>query len=104
MIDLAWKAFKKELTVSAMAQFSNIFLVAWEVWVDLEVYSEEWEEGEGSREREKILYTNWSKISNTKFPFNIEFVSFRVSLEDLYNGKTSKLQLSRNVLCKKCNG
>ncbi|BFZ12603.1 hypothetical protein BsWGS_15642 [Bradybaena similaris] len=28
----------------------------------------------------------------------------RVSLEDLYNGKTSKLQLSKTVLCKKCNG
>ncbi|KAH9507785.1 DnaJ sub A member 2 [Bulinus truncatus] len=28
----------------------------------------------------------------------------RVSLEDLYNGKTSKLQLSKTVICKKCNG
>jgi DnaJ family protein A protein 2 len=28
----------------------------------------------------------------------------RVSLEDLYNGKTSKLQLSKTVLCKKCKG
>ncbi|GFN92322.1 Dnaj subfamily a member, partial [Plakobranchus ocellatus] len=28
----------------------------------------------------------------------------RVSLEDLYNGKTSKLQLSKTVVCKKCNG
>jgi len=28
----------------------------------------------------------------------------KVSLEDLYNGKVSKLQLSRNVLCKTCNG
>lgn len=29
---------------------------------------------------------------------------FRVSLEDLYNGKTSKLQLSKTVICTKCNG
>lgn len=29
---------------------------------------------------------------------------FRVSLEDLYNGKTTKLQLSKNVLCSTCNG
>lgn len=28
----------------------------------------------------------------------------RVSLEDLYNGKTTKLQLSKNVLCSTCNG
>ncbi|XP_045193961.1 dnaJ homolog subfamily A member 2-like [Mercenaria mercenaria] len=28
----------------------------------------------------------------------------RVSLEDLYNGKTSKLQLSKTIICKKCNG
>ena len=28
----------------------------------------------------------------------------KVSLEDLYNGKTSKLQLSRNLICKTCNG
>ncbi|XP_054165410.1 dnaJ homolog subfamily A member 2-like [Oppia nitens] len=28
----------------------------------------------------------------------------KVTLEDLYNGKVSKLQLSRNVLCKACNG
>ncbi|CAL1528068.1 unnamed protein product [Lymnaea stagnalis] len=28
----------------------------------------------------------------------------RVSLEDLYNGRTSKLQLSKTVICKKCNG
>uniref|UniRef100_A0AAZ3QBP1 DnaJ homolog subfamily A member 2 n=1 Tax=Oncorhynchus tshawytscha TaxID=74940 RepID=A0AAZ3QBP1_ONCTS len=27
-----------------------------------------------------------------------------VSLEDLYNGKTTKLQLSKNVLCASCNG
>lgn len=28
----------------------------------------------------------------------------KVSLEDLYNGKTSKLQLSKNVICAVCNG
>lgn len=28
----------------------------------------------------------------------------KVSLEDLYNGKTAKLQLSKTVVCKKCNG
>ncbi|CAG2163536.1 unnamed protein product, partial [Oppiella nova] len=28
----------------------------------------------------------------------------KVSLEDLYNGKTSKLQLSRNIFCKACDG
>lgn len=32
------------------------------------------------------------------------FLSHRVSLEDLYNGKTTKLQLSKNVLCGACNG
>lgn len=29
---------------------------------------------------------------------------YRVSLEDLYNGKTTKLQLSKNVICGACNG
>ncbi|KAI1285453.1 DnaJ -like protein subfamily A member 2 [Halotydeus destructor] len=28
----------------------------------------------------------------------------KVTLEDLYNGKTAKLQLSRNIICKTCNG
>ncbi|XP_075240304.1 dnaJ homolog subfamily A member 2-like isoform X2 [Convolutriloba macropyga] len=28
----------------------------------------------------------------------------KVSLEDLYKGKTSKIQLNKTVLCKKCNG
>lgn len=28
----------------------------------------------------------------------------KVTLEDLYNGKTSKLQLSKTVICPKCNG
>ncbi|XP_076448890.1 dnaJ homolog subfamily A member 2-like [Babylonia areolata] len=28
----------------------------------------------------------------------------KVTLEDLYNGKTSKLQLSKTVICKKCHG
>jgi len=28
----------------------------------------------------------------------------RVTLEDMYNGKTSKLQLSKNVICKTCDG
>lgn len=28
----------------------------------------------------------------------------KVTLEDLYNGKTSKLQLSKNVICSSCNG
>ncbi|XP_025115187.1 dnaJ homolog subfamily A member 2-like [Pomacea canaliculata] len=32
------------------------------------------------------------------------FHPLRVSLEDLYNGKTSKLQLSKTVICKKCSG
>lgn len=27
-----------------------------------------------------------------------------VSLEDLYNGKTTKLQLSKQILCPKCKG
>ena len=31
-------------------------------------------------------------------------LSYRVSLEDLYNGKTTKLQLSKNVICGACNG
>jgi len=32
------------------------------------------------------------------------FHQLRVSLEDLYNGKTAKLQLSKQVICAKCNG
>ncbi|KRT78784.1 Chaperone, partial [Oryctes borbonicus] len=28
----------------------------------------------------------------------------KVSLEDMYNGKTAKLQLSKNVICSACNG
>jgi len=32
------------------------------------------------------------------------FHQLRVSLEDLYNGKTSKLQLSKTVICNKCQG
>lgn len=28
----------------------------------------------------------------------------KVSLEDMYNGKTAKLQLSKNVICKSCDG
>ncbi|KAK7114643.1 hypothetical protein V1264_000669 [Littorina saxatilis] len=32
------------------------------------------------------------------------FHPLRVGLEDLYNGKTSKLQLSKTVICKKCSG
>lgn len=30
--------------------------------------------------------------------------SLKVSLEDLYNGTTKKLSLSRNILCPKCKG
>lgn len=30
--------------------------------------------------------------------------SLKVSLEDLYNGTTKKLSLSRNVLCSRCKG
>ena len=30
--------------------------------------------------------------------------AFRVSLEDMFNGKTSKLQMRKNVICKKCSG
>lgn len=30
--------------------------------------------------------------------------SLKVSLEDLYNGTSKKLSLSRNVLCPKCKG
>jgi DnaJ family protein A protein 2 len=30
--------------------------------------------------------------------------TMKVSLEDLYNGATKKLSLSRNVLCGKCKG
>ena len=29
---------------------------------------------------------------------------FRVTLEDLYNGKATKLQLSKNVICGTCKG
>lgn len=28
----------------------------------------------------------------------------KVTLEDMYNGKTSKLQLSKNVICANCSG
>lgn len=30
--------------------------------------------------------------------------TLKVSLEDLYNGTTKKLSLSRNILCQKCKG
>jgi DnaJ homolog subfamily A member 2 len=30
--------------------------------------------------------------------------ALKVSLEDLYNGTSKKLSLSRNVLCQKCKG
>lgn len=30
--------------------------------------------------------------------------SLKVSLEDVYNGTSKKLSLSRNVLCLKCKG
>lgn len=30
--------------------------------------------------------------------------SLKVTLEDMYNGKTSKLQLSKNVICASCTG
>lgn len=30
--------------------------------------------------------------------------TLKVSLEDLYNGATKKLSLSRNILCPKCKG
>jgi len=45
--------------------------------------------GRGSRRRQKG--------ENTMHPL-------KVTLEDLYNGKTSKLQMRKNVICKKCNG
>ena len=32
------------------------------------------------------------------------FISVQVNLEDLYNGKTSKLAVHRNVVCSTCNG
>jgi len=35
---------------------------------------------------------------------NICFIVFRVTLEDLYNGKTSKLKLSKTVICATCKG
>ena len=31
-------------------------------------------------------------------------IFFRVTLEDLYNGKSTKLQLSKNVICAVCKG
>uniref|UniRef100_A0A1I7WYR5 J domain-containing protein n=1 Tax=Heterorhabditis bacteriophora TaxID=37862 RepID=A0A1I7WYR5_HETBA len=37
------------------------------------------------------------KFQDTVYPLN-------VSLEDVYNGKTSKLQLSKKALCRKCSG
>lgn len=30
--------------------------------------------------------------------------AMKVSLEEVYNGTTKKLSLSRNILCKKCKG
>lgn len=45
------------------------------------------------------LWLIWSLKYNVLF-----FLVYRVSLEDLYNGKTTKLQLSKNVLCGACNG
>ena len=43
-------------------------------------------------------------FSGNKGIVNHYFYIYRVSLEDLYNGKTSKLQLSRTIICKKCKG
>lgn len=62
--------------------------------------------------KEKILYILSSK---TKCIFVLDVVrqnlilihdyfSLRVSLEDLYKGKTSKLQLSKNMICSACKG
>lgn len=31
-------------------------------------------------------------------------ILLQVTLEDLYNGKTTKLAVQRNVLCSSCNG
>ena len=35
---------------------------------------------------------------------NEAFSCCRVSLEEMYNGKTAKLQLSKNVICSMCDG
>lgn len=71
------------------------FLVAWGV----EVHAGEPVRGE------KILYILWSKWLVHKLVEGLlTLFVFRVTLEDLYNGKTSKLQLSKNVLCASCNG
>lgn len=39
-----------------------------------------------------------------QYDSNIVLDFSRVSLEDLYNGKTSKLQISKIVICKTCDG
>lgn len=36
--------------------------------------------------------------------YNEAFSCCRVSLEEMYNGKTAKLQLSKNVICAVCDG
>jgi hypothetical protein len=36
--------------------------------------------------------------------YNKALSCFRVSLEEMYNGKTAKLQLSKNVICTVCDG
>lgn len=73
------------------------------------------EDGMEARGEGMTWYILWSKydsfnafsiilILSTCIYISITLSSHRVSLEDLYNGKTTKLQLSKNVLCGACNG
>lgn len=61
-------------------------------------------------EEEKILYILSSKSFDgldiiLLFCKNFIFHGFcRVTLEDLYNGKVTKLQLQKNVICAPCEG
>ena len=41
------------------------------------------------------------ELTGLIFPYN---VLFRVSLEDLHNGKVSKLKLTKKVICDICKG
>jgi hypothetical protein len=78
--------------------------------ISLEVVClEVWEVDAGRLVKEgKTLCTLSSKtlLSRSCFCFFVLtcLFMFRVTLEDLYNGKTSKLQLSKNVICALCSG
>jgi len=54
---------------------------------------------------DEITFTGGSSRGNCRQRRGEDVVHpLKVSLEDLYNGTSKKLSLSRNVLCAKCKG